>query len=64
MANEEEQLGIIHPEKGPFWRRIEIMSVSGGKKGEKVAMGSCCWSMIFGLLPLSTYLKLTSLLKK
>lgn len=64
MANEEEQLGVIHPEKGPFWKRMEIKGVSARKKGEKVAVESGRWSMIFGLLPLSTYLKLTSLLKK
>lgn len=27
MANEEEQLGVIHPEKGPFWRKMEIKRV-------------------------------------
>lgn len=64
MANKEEQLGVIHPEKGPFWRKMEKKSVSGGQKGEKAAMGSCRWSIIFGLLPLSSYLKFTSLLEK
>lgn len=44
-------------EKRQFWRRMGVDSVSRGKKGGKVAM-------IFGVFPLSTHLKLTSLLKK
>lgn len=38
-------------EKGQLWRRMGVNSVSGGKKGEKGAMGLWLWPMIFRLLP-------------
>lgn len=44
-------------DKRQFWRRMGVDSVSGRKKGRKEAM-------IFGVLLLSTHLKVTSLLKK
>ena len=34
-----ERGGVIHPGKGKLGRRMAVNSVSGGKKGEKEAMG-------------------------
>lgn len=38
-------------EKGQFWEMMEVNDGSGGKKGEKVAMGPHLRPVIFGVLP-------------